>query len=330
MSGSRPAGGGRVPVPDGPPAVAVDIGGTKVAVRAVARGRVVHESRADWPADGGPAADFRVLGGTLAKAVAALGAPPARVGVAAAPTVRPDGTVAAWPNRPEWSGRALGELIAGACGIPAGQVLFGDDATLAGYAEAVASGSTDLVYLGIGTGVGGGLVCGGRLVTGAWGSAGELGHLVVDPGGPRCPCGMRGCLQAGVGARALAERATRVRGVPTTTHELVAGVTEKAAWAEEVLDHAAGLLARALAMLAEIVQPAQVRIGGGLGAALTPLPERVAHRLAGTLRPGRPVPEVLPALLGPGASLEGATLLAVYGTGLPPGGAVPERKGRVA
>ncbi|MFJ3493761.1 ROK family protein [Streptomyces sp. NPDC086091] len=296
----------------GPPVVAVDIGGTKLAVRALADGTTVHERTVHWPRGADTDVEFGLLAASVAEAVEALGGAPARIGVAAAPNVDRHGRVTVWPNRPGWRGRCLRTPFV-STGAP---VLFGDDASLAALAEAHSAACPDLVHLGLGTGVGGGLVCGGRLLTGAWGSAAELGHLVVDPGGPVCRCGARGCLQAGASGPALAAYATALRDRPTTTADLVAGVADGADWAADTLDHAADLLARALAVLAEVVQPERAHLGGGLGSALTGLPERVAGRLPAAARAGRPVPEVRTATHGAHASLEGAALLARRGAGL--------------
>lgn len=308
MTGTRPC-------PDSGTAgliLAVDIGGTKLALRAVAAGVTVHERTVLWPVGDDAGGESDLLEASVAEAVGALGEAPVRIGVAAAPNVGADGRVVSWPSRPHWVGRSLRAPFVGS----GADVLFGDDATLAGLAEARSTGSRDLAYLGIGTGVGGGLVSGGRLLTGAWGTAGELGHLMVDPEGPRCRCGARGCLQAAVSAEALAAHASAGRGRLTTTSALVAGVNRTEPWAERTLDHAADLIARALRILVELVQPAQVRIGGGLGAALAPLPGRVARRLSATARPGRPLPEVRPAVHGPHSSLVGAAVLAAHGTSL--------------
>ncbi|MGV9557736.1 ROK family protein [Streptomyces sp. NPDC003522] len=292
--------------------LAVDLGGTKLALRAVASGVSVYEKTVRWPAGQDAEGELELLEAAVAEAAGALGEAPVRTGVASAPNVDTDGRVVSWPNRPGWVGRSLRASFTGT----GSEVLFGDDATLAALAEARSTGSRDLVYLGIGTGVGGGLVSGGRLLTGAWGTAGELGHLVVDPRGPRCRCGARGCLQAVVSAEALAAHAAAGRGRPTTTSELVAGVDRAEPWAQRTLDHAADSVARALRALVELVQPAHVRIGGGLGAALAPLPRRVAARLSATARPGRPLPEVGPAVHGPHSSLAGAALLATHGASL--------------
>lgn len=291
------------------PVLAVDIGGTKLAIRAI-HGDRRRETTVAWPESGDLDADFAVLRTALAEMSSALGTPPVRVGVSSAPNTGPDGSVTTWPNRSSWAGAPLRRFLETVTGA---EVLLSDDGTLAALAEAHASGSRDLGYVGLGTGVGGGLVSGGRLLVGAWGTAGELGHLTVDPDGPACRCGMRGCLQAKVSAAALAERASRVRGAPTTTGELVSGAAQARPWATEVVEYAAAALAAALAIVAELVQPARVHLGGGLGAALPTLPGRVSARLADLTRPGRTAPEVAGAIYGHQSSLAGAALLAMRG-----------------
>ncbi|MGI5212779.1 ROK family protein [Plantactinospora sp. CA-290183] len=283
----------------------VDIGGTKLAVR-VETDSGEWTTTLRWPA-GDVAADLAALRDVVLTARRQAGGPFDRVAVAAAPTLDPAGTVVAWPSRPSWVGAALTEVLANAAGGP---VLTVDDGSLAALAEAHAGGCADLVYLGLGTGLGGGLVLGGRLILGAYGGAGELGHLPVQPAGPPCRCGRRGCLQARVSGAALAHRAGRLRGRDTSTGELVAGAAEGRRWALRVVDEAAGTLARAILAVSELVQPAEVRIGGGLGAALPLLPARVAAALAPMGRPGHRLPLVGSGRLGESASLAGAALLA--------------------
>lgn len=280
----------------------LDIGATKLAVRAIAPDRE-WTARVEWAGDGW-GDDLALLSDILAEARAAVGTVD-RVGVAAAPTVDAAGRVTAWPSRPAWVGAPLVDTVAAATGA---QVRIADDGSLAALAEADAAGCPDLVYLGIGTGLGGGLVVGGRLVLGATGTAGELGHLPLSPNGLPCGCGRRGCLQTVVSGPALAARATQLRGRPTSTEELASAVHNGHPWALQVVDEAADALAWAVVLLSELVEPARVHIGGGLGAALPELPDRITAALRP--RPGHPLPVIAPALLGPDASLAGALLLA--------------------
>jgi kanosamine 6-kinase len=290
-----------------PPArwLGIDIGATKLVVRAET-GTGDWETAVPWP-PGGPAADLAVLRATVAEARRRAGGPIARVGVAAAPTIDRAGTVSAWPSRPTWVGTALLDVLTAACAAP---VLVADDGSLAALAEAEAAGCDDLAYFGLGTGVGGGLVVGGHLVRGAFGGAGEIGHLPIEPYGPACECGRRGCLQARLSAGALSRRAGRLRGRTASPHDLVRGVEEHRRWALRTLDEAATALARAVLIVSELVEPAQVRIGGGLGAALPALPPRVTAVLETMRRPGRHPIAVRPAALGARASVAGAVRLA--------------------
>ncbi|MFC3454329.1 ROK family protein [Amycolatopsis speibonae] len=270
--------------------LALDIGGTKLAVRAASADKT-WERIEPWPRDG-VESDLALLRAVLAAA------PPevVRAGVSAAPTVDLDGRVTAWPSRPSWCGLDLRRTIEETIGAP---VLFGDDGTLAAVAEAEASGCADLVYLGLGTGVGGGVISDGRLLRGAWGTAGELGHLPMDPAGPPCRCGRGGCLQALLSPEALSRRT----GLPS--EELVTS--------GKVVAFVAETLARVVVLLSELVQPSRVHIGGGFGVALPGLPARVGERSRVWIRQGHRLPAVATAAFGAHASLAGAMVLARTG-----------------
>jgi kanosamine 6-kinase len=284
--------------------LALDIGATKLAVRAQ-HGAQAPTRTVAWQQD-----DVATLTSAIAAVRAQSGGRIDRVGVACAPTLDDAGRVVAWPSRPSWTGLPLRSLIEEAAGAPA---FFGDDGSLAALAEADAVGCADLVFLGIGTGLGGGVVSGGRLVTGAFGSAGEIGHVPLDPAGPVCVCGRRGCVQATVSGPALAAVATRLRRRPTTTYDLIAGIEQGRGWALRVRSGAVTALARTVVLLSEVVQPARVHVGGGVGSALDGLPQLISEAMRPLARPGHPLPEVAAARLGTGASLDGALLLARTG-----------------
>ncbi|OXM54569.1 ROK family protein [Amycolatopsis alba] len=274
--------------------LALDIGGTKLAVRAVKAGRT-WERIEPWPRDG-VESDLALLRDVLT----ALPSDVVRAGVSAAPTVDSEGHVTAWPSRPSWCGLDLRRTIEETVGAP---VLFGDDGTLAAVAEAEVTGCADLVYLGLGTGVGGGVVSDGRLIRGAWGNAGELGHLPMDPAGPPCRCGRGGCLQALLSPEALSRR------TGLSPKELAAS--------GQVAAFVADVLARVVVLLSELVQPSRVHLGGGFGVALPGLPARVEERSLAWSRRGHRLPAVATAVFGAHASLAGAMVLARTGeTGL--------------
>jgi glucokinase len=187
--------------------VGVDVGATKVAtVLLDPDGRVLHADRRPTDASAGPA---HVLE-TIARSVRSLGAPAsepaAAVGVGVAAQVDSAGNVRFAPNL-RWKDLPLGRDLSAALGAPVRVLNDVRAATVGEWTHGAARGQTDVVCLFLGTGLGGGVVSGGRLLTGATNTAGELGHLTIVHGGRRCTCPNSGCLEAYVGGWAIAERA---------------------------------------------------------------------------------------------------------------------------
>jgi glucokinase len=193
--------------------LAIDIGGTKIAAAAVtADGRILRRTTvptpADQPADVVAAAILRAVedlaqrgadanaGATAGAGVGAgVGAGFAAVGIGSAgPLDLALGTVSP-VNIPAWRGFPIVEVLRAAVpGIPV--ELAGDGQCMAlGEYQHGRPGVRGLLGMVVSTGVGGGVVLDGRVQTGPTGSAGHIGHLTVDPGGPLCPCGGRGCVE---------------------------------------------------------------------------------------------------------------------------------------
>ncbi|MFQ6143510.1 ROK family protein [Streptomyces seoulensis] len=291
----------------------VDIGGTKVALRAETDGADAHESAFTWPASGRVADDLAALRRHTEEIRARTGQPLAAVGVAVPATLDADGRVASWPTRPSWRGldlaAVLGELF------PKVPLHWADDGDLAALAEADAAGCADLVYVGVGTGIGGGIVLGGRSVPGPGRGSCELGHLIVARRGERCDCGRRGCVQAEASGPATLRRASAARGARVDFAELRAGYAERAGWAVAAVEHSCAALAAALVGVGELVRPDAMVIGGGFAAGIPGFVEETARRVAALTRPGHPPAPVGPAVLGGRSSLHGAVLAARGGTG---------------
>ncbi|MFD0205646.1 MULTISPECIES: ROK family protein [Saccharothrix] len=284
----------------------IDIGGTKVAARVEDDRETVGEWVFAWQPDGTVDHDLRLLREHVTALRCRIG-PLAGVGVAVPATLDRDGRVTAWPTRPSWVGLDLRALLADL--FPATTPRWADDGDLAAVAEARAWGHADLVYAGVGTGVGGGIVLGGRSATGHRGSC-EIGHLVVDLDGVRCDCGRLGCVQAVASGPAILRRARALRGTGVTPTELVDGFVAQEDWAVEAVRRGSAALAAALAGVAELVRPSAIVIGGGFAAALPGYVDLVASAAAALGRRGHPVPPVLPARLGGASSLHGAVLAA--------------------
>ncbi len=281
----------------------IDVGGTKVALR-LEGGGGVSEATFAWPSPAGSADDDLEA---LRRGVKEVVSGELRaVGVAMPATVGADGRVTAWPNRPQWIDLKLGELLRDM--FPGVAVAWADDGDLAGLAEAHAAGLSDIVYFGLGTGVGGAVVLGSRNLP-VNGSV-ELGHMVVQRGGPSCDCGRSGCLQALASGPATLRRASRLRETTVSYAQLCAGWGAGEAWAVEAVTETCDAVAAAAVSLNEVMHPSAVVIGGGFAAGLPGLVEAVAGRLERWSRPGHPPPPVRAAALGGLSSLHGAVLLA--------------------
>ncbi|WP_420369831.1 ROK family protein [Curtobacterium sp. L1-20] len=304
--------------------VAVDVGGT--TVKGVVRAGDVVLDRVVVPTFGADAADTGAEEGTVGgPAFAAVVAVVDRLTAAAASTGRPlaaiglctpgvvdsgAGTVVVAVNL-DWRDLPLAGLLRARYGVP---VAVAHDARAAATAEIAARAAAgrdvdELVFIPIGTGVSASLVVDGRLVTGAAGGAGEVGHVCVRPGGEPCTCGQRGCVEAYASARNIRRRYRAAGGtIDGGTDEIAAAVdtdpVAAAVWADAVDALAAGV-----AILAAVLDPAVVVVGGGLGESgerlLGPLRTAVDARLG-----WRPPPRIEQSLAGAGAGLAGADLLA--------------------
>ena len=191
---------------DRPTVLAVDVGGTKLAVGLVdGRGTVLVEAR---NATGGR--DAEELFGSLSDLVRTVldeaAAPPVGIGVGCGGPMSgpPDDRSVSPLNISQWQDFPLSKHLSESTGLP---VVVDNDAK-EGWCGA-AAGCRNFLAMVVSTGVGGGVVLDGRLLDGASGNAGHVGHVVVEPDGPPCACGARGCLEAVASGSAIARRTGR-------------------------------------------------------------------------------------------------------------------------
>ncbi len=297
----------------------IDLGGTKVAFlwRTQAQGPARAQDAQDpqppvrylWPRAGDLDADIGALRTWCGAARDRCPGPIGSVGAAMPATLDARGRVVAWPSRPHWVGFGVVEFLerefAGAV------VRWADDANLAALAEANHSGLGDLGYIGVGTGVGGGLVLDGQIRP-ALASGCEIGHVIIDLDGPACRCGRQGCVQAIASGPATLRRAGHYRGGQdaVSAAELSDGFDRRDSWAVSALTESARALAAVVVNLGELLGVERVRIGGGFGASVACLIPAVAGEAARLGRPGHPQPGIEAAVLGADSSLHGALLLA--------------------
>ena len=309
----------------------LDLGGTKIQAAVVGEGaRILGVARRETPTDGGPEAVARELAAALmgAAADAAVDIEELEaVGVGAPGIVDPDaGTVAHSPNIEGWSDPfPLAAVLADELGLP---VTVQNDVGAAVEAELRHGAGRDLgSFLGVfwGTGVGGGIVLDRALWHGR-GAAGEIGHVVAKPGGRRCGCGRRGCVEAYAGRGSLEERARQLarrhktvlfdiqkeRGRP----RLTSGVWHRALeqddeLARRLLERAVRALGVGVASALNLLDVEAVIVGGGLGLKLgEPWLERIrVATLPHLFTSSRPAAFRLSELGDDGGAL-GAALLA--------------------
>ncbi|MCH5672140.1 ROK family transcriptional regulator [Streptomyces gilvus] len=213
-------------------------------------------------------ADIARLVGELLVSASELGAPVQGLGIAVSGDVdRAEGVVRYSPFL-EWRDVPLAELAAMTCGLP---VTVDNDVRALTVAEqwfGEGVGLSDFAVVTVGAGIGCGLVVHGRVVSGAHGVAGEIGHVTVDPAGPACHCGNRGCVEAIAGEAAI------VRQVRAATGRQVADAAEAVALAHrevpgvrEVYARAGAAIGRGIATVANLLGPERVIISGeGLAA----------------------------------------------------------------
>lgn len=302
-------------------AVGIDVGGTKILGGLIAGdGVVVRRHLLETPHDAETRTDAIV---DLARTLADGADVPVGVGVAG--LVDLDGVVAFTPNL-DWRDAAVQETLARRLGVA---VVVENDAAVAAWGEyrvgAAREASGGALMLTIGTGVGGGLVMDRRLIRGARGFAAEFGHIVLDDGGPQCPCGNRGCLEALASGNAIgrAGREAVAQGRPAAhsplyDHEGLTGADVTAA-AQDGDEAAVAVLAAAghwlgvgIASVVNALDPEIVVIGGGGMHAgdLLLAPAHDAYHERIVARAYRVVPPVVPARLGNEAGIVGAALLA--------------------
>jgi glucokinase len=192
--------------------LAADFGGTHLRAALVNEdGVVVHRHDLQTPAEATPESIIGQVVDLLAQTAAGADTPPSGVCIATAGLIDADaGKVILAPNIAGFRNLVLTTPISERLGVPA---FIENDASAAALGEfrfGAGRGTRNLLHVTLGTGVGGGLVIEGRLYRGSRGLAGEIGHIVIDPAGPRCGCGSRGCLEAMVSGIAFAERARRL------------------------------------------------------------------------------------------------------------------------
>lgn len=293
--------------------IGIDKGGTRHnLVLADARGEVILRRQHATDRQAGAEAELTSLRADITALIEAATDPVAAIGISfggpvdvAAGTTILSHHVEGWENLPicarfeEWF--AIPTALENDANVGAlGEWRFG-----AGL------GCDDLVYINVGTGIGGGIIANGHLVRGVQSLAGEIGHLTIDPTGPVCTCGRRGCLEAFASGpnleRRFAERYCDHPDGREIFRRAGVGNPEALALIRETADY----LARGLGAAISLLNPARVVLGGGLCEAGALLFDPLNAALPAYVLPQARGVRVIPAVLGYDAGVRGAVALAM-------------------
>lgn len=317
---------------DTPTAIGIDIGGTKIAGALVdGAGRITHREQVATPADD-TTAIIEATATLVTTLTEAAEGPVEGIGIACAAFVDARaGHVWFAPNLP-WRDLDLAAEVASRVDR---EVVVENDANAAAWGEyrfGAGSDCDDMLLVTVGTGVGGGCINDDRLVRGAFGIGGEVGHIVLDPSGPRCGCGNAGCLEVFASGTALVRNARELVTSPSplgealrarcggdpdalTGHDITELAREGDGASIELLDELGTRLGQGIASICAVLDPGRVAIGGGVADAgdllIGPTRTAFAKHLIG--RGHRPSPEIVPATLGNDAGIVGAATIAREG-----------------
>ena len=302
-------------------ALGLDLGGTKIAAGVVRDGRVIERTRRETPQTGFAdvlealvAAARPLLEGHPEVPVVGIGCP--------GPLDFERGRVRFAPNIAGMEDAPLVDALQERLTMP---VVLENDANAAGYAEHRYGAARDLpssVYVTLSTGIGGGIFVGDEILHGTHGLAGEIGHMVVLPGGPTGGDGHPGTWEALAAGRAIARDASYVFSRSMTTEEAFSLARAGDRHALAIVDQAARFTGLALANLVKVVDPAGFVVGGGLTSVGDFYLDRVRAALAGALV-GYPAVEIRVAELGRDGGVVGAAAVADHVFAGRPAGARP-------
>ncbi|MBU7006267.1 ROK family protein [Phosphitispora fastidiosa] len=304
--------------------IGIDLGGTNIKGALLdLDGGIIEKREIPTLANAGPEAVAGRIAGMITELEAAVrdtGKSVAGVGIGVpGQPERSTGEVIFAPNL-YWRNVPLVKYLRRYTGLP---VFLENDANVAALGEqwrGAGQGSANMVMVTIGTGIGGGIVLDGRLYTGSNGAAGELGHAVIEPAGPQCSCGRRGCLETLTSATAMVRMAREAldRGVKTElskeenleARDIIMAAQAGDRLALDIVEKAAYYLGIGLGNIINILNPDTIVIGGGVSRAGELLFEPLCRNArANCLDCAGSIVRIVPAQLGNDAGFVGAAKL---------------------
>jgi glucokinase len=266
------------------PVLAIDLGGTKIAAALIAPdNRVMDKAHSPTLAAEGLQPVINRIFSTIDRLLSQGNTSPAQlygIAIAAAGAIDTSkGLVTSSPNLPGWINVPLRDMVGKRYGVNTCLLNDASATALAEHRMGAGKGTSNLIYITVSTGIGGGIIINGELYSGTSGCAGELGHMTIDANGPECSCGNRGCLEVLASGKAVAIEAKRriKEGEKSQITDIVSGdleaiTAERIALAAqdgdrlatEVISRAAGYLGAGMVNLVNIFNPEMIIVGGGL------------------------------------------------------------------
>jgi len=243
--------------------IGIDLGGTKILTSlADPEGRIISIVRIDTQAKLGPEKVIGNIINSISLAAKQAKIPLSRIskiGIGAPGPILGQAIVVSPPNLPGWQNVNIKSILQRELKK---KIYVENDANAAAFGEfsfGAGKGFKNLVYITLSTGIGGGIIIDGKVYTGSIGTAGEIGHMVIDPDGPKCGCGNRGCLESLAAGPAIAKMAGQKNALEA---ELAARRGNKKA--KNAIEKAAKYIGIGIANLNNILNPDIFVIGGGV------------------------------------------------------------------
>ena len=282
----------------------IDLGGTKIAIGIVENGQILAQKQTPTPQEGYEQVLESILG--VSQELIASHADIAAIGIGVpGPVDYKLGSILFAANIRGMKDARIASDLEKALGF---RVFIENDANAAGFAEHIYGAASSLgssIYITLSTGIGGGMFVGNQIIRGHHGSAGEVGHMILQPDGPICGFGHSGCWEALASGRAISRDLSHSNNQKISTREVFELAKIKDRKALTVVNNAARFSGRALANLQKIFDPEGFVIGGGLSKVGDFYLDKI-QKAADYYSMGFPNVKIFPAELSTDAGLIGA------------------------
>lgn len=292
----------------------IDLGGTKILTSVADRqGNILAEVYLPTEAEKGTTVILSNIYKSVTQAMSEAGfsGEPAALGLGV-PGAVAAGLVHLAPNL-GWQDFDLGSELSRVFSCPVGIANDANLAALGEYTFGAGRGSNSMLYVTVSTGIGAGIIYRGEILEGESGTAGELGHISIDPNGPLCTCGNHGCLEALASGTAIARRASEfvANGQSISAKELAQAAQQGDKGALKIFEEAAIYLGMGLANAANLLNPQLIILGGGVMEMRQLLWQPMVEEFNARVHRGaRKAVSLVPAGLGVKAGVMGALSLA--------------------